>query len=147
MNPHVLDPAQFRLLFPAFADETKFPDVLLETWWEMATNYINEYDNCLISGKTLQFALNLMTAHLAQTFTAISSGAGTGTPGLVTSASEGSVSISMTPPPAKTAWQFWLSSTPYGLQLWALLKSLVLGGFTVGGRPEISSFRRSYGRF
>lgn len=147
MNPHTLDVAQFRLLFPAFADETKFPDAMIAVWWDLATEYITEYDNCLISGKTLQFALNLMAAHLAQTFTMIANGSGTGTPGLVTSASEGSVSISMTPPPAKSAWQFWLSTTPYGLQLWALLSSLLVGGITLGGHPEINSFRRGYGVF
>jgi hypothetical protein len=134
-------------MFPAFADVTKFPDASIQMWWTMATVYITDYDNCLISGPTLQAALNLMTAHLAQTFTMIASGAGTGTPGLVTGATEGSVSISMTPPPAKNAWQFWLSSTPYGLQLWALLSSLLVGGITIGGHPERSSFRRSYGVF
>ncbi len=144
MAQHTLDIAAFRAMFPAFADVAKYPDVTLSMWWTMATSYIHDYDNCLICGDTLQLALNLMTAHLAQSFTLIGAGQ---VPGVVTSATEGSVSVSMEPPPAKSAWAYWLSTTPYGLQLWALLQTLTVGGFTIGGLPESSGFRRAYGIF
>ena len=110
----------------------------------MGNQYIYSYDNCLITGDTLQLALNLMTAHLAQSFTMIGSGTN---PGVVTGAAEGSVNVQMMPPPVKSAWQYWLATTPYGTQLWALLSMLTVGGFTIGGLPETSGFRRVYGVF
>jgi len=144
MAQHTLDLVAWRAAFPTFADASKYPDATVEMWWVMATAYINDYDNCLISGNILQTALNLMTAHLAQSFTMIQSGT---TSAPVTGATEGSVSITLQAPPSKNGWQFWLSTTPYGLQLWALLSSLVVGGFTIGGAPESQGFRRVYGVF
>lgn len=144
MAQHTLDITAFRLLFPAFADATKFPDASIQIWWTMATVYINDYDNCLISGNTLQMTLNLMTAHLAQSFAMIAAGQVTAP---VTGATEGSVAVTLQAPPSKSGWQFWLSTTPYGLQLWALLSSLLVGGLTIGGAPESSGFRRVYGIF
>lgn len=66
---------------------------------------------------------------------------------MVNSATEGSVSVGMTPPPAKNMWQWWLATTPYGVQLMALLQSLTVGGFIVGGAPELGAFRRVGGVF
>lgn len=144
MAQHTLDLPAFRAMFPAFADVTKFPDASIQMWWTMGNQYIYSYDNCLICGDTLQLALNLITAHLAQSFLLIGNGQ---TPGIVTGATEGSVSISMAAPPTKSGWQFWLASTPYGMQLWALLQTLTVGGFTIGGLPETAGFRRTYGVF
>ena len=144
MAQHTLDIAAFRAMFPAFADTTKFPDASIIGWWTMGNQYIYSYDNCLITGDTLQLALNLMTAHLAQSFAMIGKGTN---PGIVTAATEGSVNVSMMPPPVKNGWQYWLATTPYGIQLWALLQSLTAGGFTIGGLPETSGFRRVYGVF
>lgn len=145
MAQHVFDVAAFRAAFPAFADPLKYPDATLQMWWTMAIQYITDYDNCLIEGDTLQLALNLMTAHLAQSFTMLANG--NTSPGVVTGATEGSVSISMAPPPTKNMWQYWLATTPYGQQLLALLQTLVAGGFTIGGLPETSGFRRVGGVF
>lgn len=144
MAQHTLDLTAWRAAFPAFSDVTKYPDATVQMWWVMATAYINDYDSCLISGTILQTALNLMTAHLAQSFTMISNGQVTAP---VTGATEGSVAVTLQAPPSKNGWQFWLSTTPYGLQLWALLSSLLVGGLTIGGAPESSSFRRAYGIF
>lgn len=144
MAQHTLDLASFRAMFPAFSNVTTYPDATIQMWWTMGNQYIYSYDNCLISGDVLQLALNLMTAHLAQSFTMIGNGQ---TVAVVTGATEGSVSVSMMPPPAKTGWQWWLLTTPYGAQLWALLQTLTVGGFTIGGAPERSGFRRVYGVF
>ncbi len=144
MAQHTLDIAAFRAMFPAFSNVTTYPDATITMWWTMATQYIYSYDTCLIEGTVLQLALNLMTAHLAQSFTMIGAGQ---TSAVVTGATEGSVSVSMTPPPTKNMWQYWLATTPYGVQLMALLQSLTVGGFTIGGAPERSGFRRVYGVF
>lgn len=145
MAQHTFNVTAFRAMFPAFADVVKYPDATLQLWWTMAIQYIYDYDNCLIAGDTLQLALNLMTAHLAQSSTLIANGQST--PGVVTGAAEGSVNISMAPPPVKNMWQYWLATTPYGQQLLALLQTIVAGGFTIGGLPETSGFRRVVGVF
>lgn len=144
MAQHTLDLTAFRAMFPAFADVTKYPDITIQMWWDMGVNYIDDYDNALISGKILQMALNLITAHLAQSFTMIGNGQNSA---VVSGATEGSVSVSMTPPPVKTQWAWWLNTTPYGAQLLALLQTLTVGGFTIGGLPESQGFRRVYGVF
>lgn len=144
MAQHTLDVTAFRAMFPEFADTVKYPDASITMWRTMGNQYIYSYDNCLISGDVLQLALNLVTAHLAKSFTMISNGQSVV---VVAGATEGSVAVSMVPPPAKTGWQWWLNTTPYGVQLWALLQTLVVGGFTIGGAPESSGFRRVYGVF
>lgn len=63
----------------------------------------------------------------------------------MTSASEGSVSVGMMAPPAKNGWQFWLSSTPYGVQLGALLGVASAGGVFIGGSEERAAFRKAGG--
>lgn len=144
MAQHTFDVAVFRLSFPEFANATTYPDAQLQMYWDNGTNYIYSYDNSLIDGANLQLALNLMTAHLAKTFAMIAAGQ---TPAVMNSATEGSVSISMTPPPAKNMWQWWLATTPYGVQLMALLQSLVVGGLYIGGGGELGAFRRVGGNF
>jgi hypothetical protein len=144
MAQHTFDIAAFRAMFPAFADVTKYPDLALQGYWTMAVNYIYDNDTWAICGDTLQLALNLMTAHLAASFALINSGQNAV---VVAGAAEGSVSVSMVPPPIKTGWQFWLCTTPYGIQLWALLSSLTVGGFYIGGLPERSGFRKIGGFF
>lgn len=141
MATQVFNVTAFKAQFPEFAatDPTA-----LQGYWDMGTAYLNPNDGWLMSGATLLLALNLMTAHMARIFTMIGAGQDAG---VTTSASEGSVSVSLQPPPAKTAFQQWLSSTPYGLQLRALLNAKSAGGFYVAGLPELAAFRKVGGVF
>jgi hypothetical protein len=147
MAQHVLDLTQFRLLFPAFADTTKFPDVQIEAQWIAATGFLGEYDGCLLSGAPLQLALNYMTAHLLQSWVLIMGGGAAGTVGVITGATVDKVQVQMSPPPIKSGFQFWLATTPYGLYLWALLSAKSAGGFYIGGLPERRAFRKVGGTF
>ncbi len=153
------DVDRFRKEFPAFADETVWPTETLEIYWGIASDFISTGDcpcNILNNG-SLQFAYDLMTAHIA-TLLAVpaggSSGGGGGSSevpgggsGVVTSASIGAVSVSMMQPPAKDMWQFWFAQTPYGQQLLALLQIKGVGGLYVGGLPERLGFRKVGGVF
>lgn len=139
---HTLDITTFRAQFPEFANTTTYPTASVQMWWDMAVNYINANDSTEFNGTALQLAIELMTAHLAKSFTLINSGIGTV---LVTGSSEGSVSVSLTPPPAATAWQWWLSTTAYGLQLRGLLRAQAVGGLFAGGSLERASFRKAGG--
>ena len=145
MSKHTFDVSNFRGLFPAFADTTVYPDDTLSAYWDRASVMIYPYDNWLISNGKLQYALDLLTAHIAAMATQIQNGNGAGGP--VQSATEGSVSVSMLAPPAKDFWQFWLSKTPYGQELLALLEALCAGGFYCGGSPEGSAIRDVGGLF
>lgn len=154
------DPVSFRLLFPAFADESVWPDAQLAAYWQISRDYIGVPDSpaYALNGATLQFALNCMTAHLA-TMLAAEATDGTGDPaqggaalsggggGILTSASIGAVSVSSLPPPVKGMWDWWLAQTPYGQQLLALLDLLAVGGFYIGGLPERKAFRKVGGVF
>lgn len=85
-----------------------------------------------------------MTAHLTQLSTMAAAGQATG---VGQSATVGAVSVSMVPPPIKSGFQYWLASTPYGMQLWALLNVKGAGGLYVGGLPEKTAFRKVGGIF
>jgi hypothetical protein len=87
----------------------------------MATAYINIDNNYFwdFNTKQLQLAVDLMCAHLAASFTLINAGIPTV---VVTGTTEGSVTVSMQPPPTMTAYGWWLATTPYGAQLRALLR-------------------------
>ena len=147
MAQHTVNIPTFRLLFPAFADVVKFPNAYIQAQWTAATAYIFEWDNCLISGNNLQQALNLMTAHLMQINVMLASNGATPTIGVLTSATIDKVTVTNMPPPIKNGWQFWLATTPYGMQLWALLKRMAGAGFYVGGLPERRGFRKVFGTF
>lgn len=142
----------FREQFPAFADKTAYPDDLIKQWFATATSYINA--SCVLTPAQETQASYLMTAHLMQlAVPPAAAGGGVNSAesgpqsGPIQSATEGSVSVSFVPPPVKSGLQYWLSSTPYGTQLWALLCIAGAGGFYIGGLPERSAFRKVGGTF
>lgn len=154
MSLITFDPAAFRLQFPAFAANPPNTDAVLQGYFDLATVYISDQDgNCfMLTGKARVAALNFMTAHLAALFamiTAAGSGSSTATIGMEQSATIDKVSVSMTPPPSKTQFQWWLGLTPYGQMLLALLQGAVAGGLYVpGGRfSERAAFRKAGGSF
>lgn len=144
------DADQFRQALPAFADETQYPDAILQVYWDTATCYISDQDYGCLTGACRRQALNLMTAHLcvisenAQKGSDVSSGQVTN---FITSSTVDKVSVSVAQPPAKDQWSWWLSTTPYGQQLQALLSANIAGGLYIGGLPEKSAFRKVGGVF
>ena len=137
------NPAAFRVAYPAFAGDPP-SSATLQAYFDSACGYItNEYPQC--TGMTiaqLTLALNLMTAHLAAIAALIAAGT---TPGQITQATEDKISVTITPPPNKDQWQWWLGTTPYGQQLLALLLAASVGGFYIGGRRENTALRRGGG--
>lgn len=144
MATHVLDVAAFRAAFPAFSDAGTFPDAMIQIYWDMATGYVSPNDGWGLAGNQLQSALNMMTAHLLQSFTLLSAGTAAV---VVKGSTVDKVTVQLEPPPAKSAWQWWLATTPYGQMLWGLLSAASAGGFYFGGTPERYGFRRVGGRF
>lgn len=147
------DDALFRKQVPAFADETKYPPEMVQVYWDIACFFIEDTSSpChMLQGAQLQYALNLMTAHLMSLALAAAEDdggvPGSGGGGPITSASIGEVSVTRMQPPAADGWQYWLSGTPFGSALWALLGAISAGGFSVGGLPERTGFRKIGGVF
>lgn len=144
MSTLTFDVALFRSQFPAFADETAYPDATLQAFFDVATCYVSDVDCGRLMGACRQYALNAMTAHLV--FISDLAGAG-GTPAFVTSTTIGSVSVSVQPNQNTDQWTWWLNLSPYGSQLVALLAGAAIGGILVGGSPERSPFRQVGGGF
>lgn len=137
------DISRFRKVFPAFASETKYPDEMVEFKLSIAKGFLSK--GCSLSGEDYDNALMMMVAHLLWIDYLLSKGQTT--VGVMTGATVGSVSVSTAPPPTKTGWQYWLATTPYGQQLWALLMMRAAGGWYYGGAPEGSAFRGVGGTF
>jgi hypothetical protein len=146
VSTYTFDVTAFRLAFPAFADVTAFPTATLQMNWDTAGCYIENTDSgCFaLEGACRVRALNLMTAHLTALSVLVAAG---NTPGLVQSATVDKVTVSLTPPPLPNQWQWWLSLTPYGQQLLALLQVSSAGGFYYGGLPEGLAIRKFGGIF
>lgn len=143
MAEHIFDSVAFRAQFPAFTSTTKYPDEQLSGYFTMATLYIFPKDWGGICGDRLQLALNLMTAHLAWLNQLIVAGNTSAAP--VAGATIDKVSVTLVAPESKSAWAYWLNTTPYGKQLLALLRILSRGGGIVGGSPEGLAFRGVFG--
>lgn len=141
------NPSTFRQLFPQFSDAGVWPDVRLQMQFDLATGYVSddEYGCMPLAARTA--ALNLMTAHLCALAVIIAQNGYSGQVGVVQAATVDGISITLTPPPVKSQWRWWLNSTPYGAQLAALLEAQAVGGFYIGGLPERAAFRKVGGYF
>lgn len=141
-----MDIDAFRTMFPAYADYQKFSDDMIEMWLNVANVHLKK--GWALSDKTYDHAIMLMLAHLLHGVAkSLDANSESGSTGIVTSATQGSVSVSFATPTTKDAWEFWLASSPYGLQLWALLQQLGSGGLFIGGLPERSAVRKVGGVF
>lgn len=134
---------EFEAMFPAIVNSKGYDSSTLPMWWNAAGEYIT--GGWCISGERLKLARMLMTAHLIHGM--LKAGNGDTSSGTVQSATEGSVSVSFNVPTTKNGWEFWLSSSPYGVQLWALLNVVATGGLFIGGLSERKAVRKVGGVF
>lgn len=140
-----LDVTAWRELYPAFADVTVWPDARLQNYWEQAKCFVWPVPWHAIGRRCLTQAMGMMLAHLCELTRR--NQAGQGTAGIQTGATVDKVSVSFQAPPVKSGWQHWLGTTPYGMELWALLSVKAAGGFYVGGSIERYGFRKAGGGF
>jgi len=144
MTTLTFDVAAFRTQFPAFANPTTYPSATLQGFWDLAVCYISPVDYGYLNGDCRERAINMMVAHLTYMNGLIVAGTA---PSMVNSSSVDRVSVSLTPPPFKDQFQWWLNLTPYGAQLAALLSLKAMGGFYVGGNLARAGFRQPAGNF
>ncbi len=138
MSDYTFDIPAFRVSYPAFANETTYPDDFLQSYWDIATCYISDTDFGYLHGDCRYSALTLMTAHLVQLSTYV---AKQKLNTIVTSATIDKITVSLQPPPSTSEWAWWLNQTTYGIMLNALLQSNSIGGIYAGGSPQRSQFR------
>lgn len=93
-------------------------------------------NNCFLHDCKRKDAIYLLTAHLSVLSYKAQSGQNGAAGGQVASASVGEVSVSYVQIPGLDSWSYWLSSTPYGLELLALLDGLSAMGLYFGGSLE-----------
>jgi hypothetical protein len=130
---------EFIAIFPAYSNATLYPAVTLQQYWNSAIFYVSPTANFGdVHGCARQYAINLMTAHLAYLAGLIAAGT---VPYLMQDATIDKVHVGLTPPPLKNQFQWWLSASPYGQQLLALLQVNSVGGHYIGGSAVLRGFR------
>lgn len=136
----------FRLQFPQFSDESKYPDVLLQMYWDEMTCFVSDANYGQIIGNCRLMLLNLFVAHMMTIMLKAASSGGKQT-GFKTSATIDKVSVSTAAPPSPNMFQYWLGLTPYGQAALAMLQINTAGGDYIGGLGEAAAFRRVGGVF
>ena len=141
----LFDYAKFILVAPAYADLQHYPEATIQAFWNSAVNYISNRQNCgVIQGDKRVYAINLMTAHLLYISGLIAAGT---VPYLMQTATIDKVTVGLTPPPLRNQFQWWLSVSPYGQELLALLQINSVGGFYIGGSAPRAAFGYQGGSF
>ena len=135
-----LNIATFREVYPAFSDDTKYPDSVITQGFTKATIFFKNETNCLIDDSQLETILYLMTAHLLQVQANVTNG---NTSGVVTSASIDKISVSIASPKNADNFEYFLNQTIYGQELLALLGMLIVGGLYIGGSYETMAFKKA----
>ena len=115
--------------FALYSDPTNYPQSLLQSYWDNATNYISNANWGYINYDQREYAIQLMMSHLLYLTNLINTGNGFGTgsggaPGTVPyqmqSAQIDKINVTVTPPPNPNQFQWWLGTSPFGQQLLAM---------------------------
>jgi len=124
-----LDPATFRLLFPAFADETKYPDAVIQMWLDMGGCMVNCAWGCMQA-----FGQGLWAAHeMAKLGAAAQPGAPlNGITGVVSNKSVDSVSVGYDTNIGTIDGAGQYNLTIYGRQYYSFMRLFGMGPFQFG---------------
>ena len=132
------------VVFDYSAWAASFPELAGSVVQSQAQNYfgmacdtpLGSRLTCDLSGRGLRL-LNLLTAHYAKLFGTINGEAPSGLVGRISSATEGSVSVSAEGPPASNS-SWWYLQTPYGAAFWNATANMrtmrYVPGYPAGGR-------------
>ncbi|ATM86688.1 DUF4054 domain-containing protein [Yersinia frederiksenii] len=127
----VLDITKFRAMFPEFSNVA---DEILPFLFDQATDYLNNSDFSLVDDIIKrERLLYLLMAHLAYMRYGDASGnGGSGMVGRLSSASEGSVSVSSEAGVVDFRYM-WYTQSPYGMDYWQATKSYRMANYYPGG--------------
>lgn len=131
MGVVTLDIPKFRAMYPEFSNIT---DVQLPFLFSQATDYLNNTEFSLIDDVVKrERLLYLMMAHLAYLRFGNNKGSGgSGLVGRISSASEGSVSVSTDLGQVEFRYS-WYAQSPYGLDFWEATKVYRMANYYPGG--------------
>lgn len=144
MSTIAFDAGIFREQVPAYASEVAYPDSALGLFWDAAICWVSDSDAGTLSGDCRRRAINLMMAHLIYIQNLVMAGT---TPGTVTASTVDKASVTLLAPPVNTTFQFWLTQSPYGMQLLSLLRVNGAGGMYIGANRARMGFRQPNGGF
>lgn len=133
----VFDYNVFITAFPAFANPVLYPQATIQMYWTMATSYVDDCNYGWLQCLDRQLAINLMCAHLLALSVIIARGQ---YPQVIQGSTIDKISVTLTPPPLVNQWDWWLNSSPYGMQLHSLLQANSVGGWYVGGSAPLAGF-------
>lgn len=130
----VFDVAAFRESYPEFETVS---DTLLNANFVKATVYLNNTDTSPVTDANQRAVfLNMLVAHITALTSGVSGQAASGLVGRVTSASEGSVSVSVDAGPSSSA-SWWYLQTPYGAAYWQATLPFRTIRYLPGGSPSM----------
>lgn len=126
----VLDIDKFRAMFPEFSNAT---DIAIQFLFDQATDYLNNTEYSLVIDATKrERLLFLLMAHLAYVRYGDSKGnGGSGLVGRLSSASEGSVSVSSDAGQIEFRYM-WYTQSPYGMDYWQATKVYRMANYYPG---------------
>lgn len=126
--------------FPEFKDKTLYPAELVESAGKRSRFYVTYEQAAHLDGEERKYVRALMTAHLIVLTCRNRQNAGNGGTqggtdgggvggavgavggsGIISSASVGGVSVSMSVPDSQNPWAYWLNQTQYGQEILAFL--------------------------
>jgi hypothetical protein len=123
------------LRFPELAS---VPETLADQYFLDACDQFNNSARVGITDPARRLRLlNLLTAHLAKLNATINGVAPSGMVGRVSSAAEGSVSVSTDFASGGSAQEAYYSQTPYGVQFWASTAGLRMARYLPGPGQQI----------
>lgn len=125
-----LDIPKFRAMFPEFSN---VPDEQLPYLFDQSTDYLNNTDfSLVIDPIKRERLLYLLMAHLAyMRFGDANGNGGSGMVGRISSASEGSVSVSSDVGPVEFRYA-WYTQSPYGMDYWQATKVYRMANYYPG---------------
>ncbi|CAI1224556.1 DUF4054 domain-containing protein [Serratia proteamaculans] len=140
----VFDVDAFRERYPEFDTVS---DSLLNAYFVEAAVYLNNTDTSPVCDVAVRAVyLNMLVAHIAALNSGVNGQKATGLVGRITSASEGSVSVSTDAGPS-SASSWWYMQTPYGAAYWQATLPYRTIRYVPGGSPSMYPYhynRRSF---
>jgi ligand-binding sensor domain-containing protein len=132
--------ADMRAVLPAYNNPVAYPTTTLNMWFNNALGFMTDEESGLVDASDQGMMIYLMAGHLMSLSAMICDNDGAPV-GLVSAATVDKVSVTMQLPPNPSQFQWWLSTTPYGAQLYAMLGVATVGGYWIGGSPQRWAYR------
>ena len=131
-----LNISDFRTFYPRFEDATKYADAYITAMFDVACTLINNTESSFIPYDPPKIKLRERILYAAVCHLLTKNEQGDEQTGVITSASQGSVSVGFSPVNGNSyAAQYW-SQTRCGQLVWMLLSPYRLGGRLYTESPE-----------